>query len=79
MPEHGQNSPILPAMTAKRLECYNGASAKTAAPFNAHSPSATGSGLVQHVFPLPARIQLQSHSAESVRRAAKQKTLYVMR
>jgi hypothetical protein len=48
----------------RRPEGSDGASAKEAAPFNAHSPSSTGSGLVQNVFPLPARIRLRSPSAE---------------
>jgi hypothetical protein len=40
-----------------RPESPDEASAEDPAAFNAHSPSGTGSGLVQHVFRSPARIQ----------------------
>ena len=53
-------------------------SANGPATFNAHSPNGMGSGLVQDVFCLPARIQQRSPAEMSVRRAAKQKTLYLM-
>src|ERR1700712_1437089 len=49
----------------RRPDCSVGASAKEAAAFNAHSPGGTGCGLVQHVFYLPARIQLRSPTAGS--------------
>src|ERR1700712_5135933 len=49
----------------RRPDCSVGASAKEAAAFNAHSPGGTGCGLVQHVFHLPARIQLRSPTAGS--------------
>ena len=60
-------------------ECPDGASAKDAAAFNAHSPGGGGSGLAQHVFRSPARIPAtESRTDGSVRRAAKRKTLYVI-
>ena len=59
-------------------ECPDGASAKDAAAFNTHSLGGGGSGLAQHVFRSPARIQPRSPEWGPVRRAAKRKTLYVI-
>ena len=59
--------------------CPEGASAKDAAAFNTHSPGGGRSGLAQHVFRSPARIQAtESRTGRPVRRPAKRKTLYVI-
>ena len=65
-------------LSIHRRECSDGASAKEAAPFKAHSFGGTGCGLVQHVFPLPARIQLRSLTARAIapRRQAKNAIRY---
>ena len=90
VPDHCQNSQTSSAMTARSPDCVgpsrqsadpersDGASAKEAAPFNAHSLSGTENGLVQHVFPSPARILLRSPSAEAsaARRRAKNAVRY---
>jgi hypothetical protein len=60
--------------------CSDGALAKDAAAFNTHSQGGGGSGLAQHVFRSPARIPATgSRTARSMRRAAKRKTLYIIR
>jgi hypothetical protein len=61
-------------------ECSDGASPEEPAAFNAHSPRGTGCGLVQYVFPLPARIQLPSPNAEAYapRRQAKNAVHYAI-
>jgi len=62
-----------------RPECSDGASAKNAGAFNAHSFDGRSGDLAQHVFPSPARNQTaEPPTVRSERRAAERKTLYVM-
>jgi hypothetical protein len=60
-------------------ECSNGASAKDPPAFNAHSLGGAASGLAQHVFRSPARIQLRSPNAEACapRRQTKNAVRYI--
>src|SRR5208283_465121 len=59
-------------------ECCDSASAKPPAANNAHSPGGRGSGLAQDVFCSPARSSYRAPVQRPVRRAAKQKTLYLI-
>jgi hypothetical protein len=62
-----------------RPDCLDGAPAKDPGAFNTHSPGGGGSGLVQHIFRLPARIPaLEILGEKPVRRAAKRKTLFII-
>src|SRR5208282_2910368 len=62
-----------------RPECPDTASIKDPEAFNAHSSTAGGSGLVQSVFSLPARLPtwVPARVWTPVRRAAKLKTLFI--
>ena len=61
-----------------RPKCPDTASIKDPGAFNAHSSTASGSGLVQSVFSLPARLPTWVPArGTSVRRAAKLKTLFI--
>ena len=69
-------SQMLPIYRPQRLE---GAHFRyQRGPLNAHSHR-WGRGLVQHVFHLPARIPAGSPRGQIVRRAAKRKTLFIIR
>ena len=61
-------------------KCPDSAPAREPAAFNAHKLRAGAGGLVQHVFRLPARMPIaEPPSMRHVRRAAKRKTLSVIK
>jgi hypothetical protein len=59
--------------------CPGAPTSKSPGAFNAHNPGDGGSGLVQPVFRSPARIPAAESTQRTVRRAAKRKTLYVIK
>jgi hypothetical protein len=80
VPEHRQNRQTPASMIVKWSDClgpslqFTGPNAPMAhrqahrtgsGTINAHSSDGMGDGLVQHVFPLPARIQLRSPTAKA--------------
>ena len=68
-----------PMAPNRHPECPDGAPAKGPAAFNAHSPGGGGSGLVQSVFRSPARPHPGAPAERLVPRAAKRKTLYIIK